>query len=298
MALADRLTKEGGIDVIIDEYDLKEGQDVVAFMERLKNDGSIHFCLVLSDAAYAEKANKRHRGVGTEAQIISKEVYDDIGQTRFVPVVMQRDENGNPCLPTFLQSRKYIDFSSLEMNQNWERLVRVLHGKPSRVKPEVGVPPSYLNEQSGGHFVGLRATWLLLKGALMEGKPAMAVLREDLLDVFSNEIDAASLQAIETAGSSADQVAKWEAQLRIQPEARDILLDWMLMEARIDPDRAVTKCIVPLLERINAAPPKKCRGVNSVRLDRRDGCVGVRNRTIRTGLLNRNRFTSSFAVSF
>ncbi len=85
MEIADRLMKYGGVDVVIDDYDLKEGQDVNVFMERLKQDQSLHFCLILSDAAYAKKANERKKGVGTEAQIISKEIYDSVEQTRFIP---------------------------------------------------------------------------------------------------------------------------------------------------------------------------------------------------------------------
>ncbi|MEO6739471.1 MAG: SEFIR domain-containing protein [Chthoniobacteraceae bacterium] len=69
--IADRLIKDDRVEVIIDEYDLKGGQDVVAFMERLRTDKTISHVLVLSDATYAVKADSRKRGVGTEAQIIS-----------------------------------------------------------------------------------------------------------------------------------------------------------------------------------------------------------------------------------
>ena len=255
MAIADRLMKDGGVDVVIDDYDLKEGQDVNVFMERLKHDESLHFCLILSDSAYAKKANERKKGVGTEAQIISKEIYDSVEQTRFVPVVMENDDQNKPCLPTFLQSRKYIDFSSAEKrNQNWEKLVRLLHGKPARLKPEVGPPPSFLDEKVGFHFVALRTSLQLLRTSLMDGKPGVAVLRDEVLANFVNEISEANNHVIGGHQTNEMILPNWETLLRLQSSARDLLIDWMLMEAKIDAERAVIKSIIPLLETVIALP--------------------------------------------
>lgn len=251
MTIADRLMEEGGIDVVIDDYDLKEGQDVNVFMERLKHDESLHFCLILSDSAYARKANERKKGVGTEAQIISKEIYDSVDQTRFVPVVMESDDQGKPCLPTFLQSRKFIDFSSPEKrNQNWERLVRLLHGKPARVKPKVGSAPAFLDEKVGFHFVATKTALAALRISLMDGKPGVAILRDDVLDSFVSEVDEASKQASTDDSSDDGIVRRWESLLRVQVPARDLLVDWALIESKIDPEKAVSKCIIPILERV------------------------------------------------
>lgn len=255
MVIADRLTTEGAIDVVIDEYDLKEGQDVNAFMERLSTDVTVHFCLVLSDAAYAKKANDRKRGVGVEAQIISKEVYDSIDQTKFVPVVMEIDEQGKPCLPVFLQNRKYIDFSSPEkINQNWEKLIRLLHGKPLRVRPQMGGLPVFLDDKVGFHFVKLRKVFQGLRVGLLEGKPGVAVLRDDMLETFCEELGEVSEHFLTDERSGDEIIAVWERQLRAQPVGRNLLIDWMLIEVKIDPDRAVNKCIIPLLERIADLP--------------------------------------------
>lgn len=255
MTIADRLMEEGGIGVVIDDYDLKEGQDVNVFMERLKHDESLHFCLILSDSAYARKANERKKGVGTEAQIISKEIYDSVDQTRFVPVVMENDDQGKPCLPTFLQSRKFIDFSSPEKrNQNWERLVRLLHGKPARVKPTVGSAPDFLDEKVGFHFVATKTALAALRIGLMEGKPGVAVMRDDVLEAFVREIEEAGNQVPADDSSNEDAIRRWESLLRLQVPVRDLLVDWMLIEAKIDAERAVSKCIIPVLERVFTLP--------------------------------------------
>ncbi len=251
--IADRLIKDDGIEVIIDEYDLKGGQDIVAFMERLVSDKSITHVIVLSDAAYTVKADSRERGVGTEAQIISADVYKDIGQTRVVPVLMEKTLEGEPCLPTFLRTRMYFDFSSTEaMHREWEKLGRHLWGKPIRTKPNLGDTPKYLQNQTGGSFVGLKSTWIALRSALMDGKPAASVLREEFLDLFENEL-------LEACGGPQpnpddDIMERWEKCLLAQLEPRDLLLEWMLMEARINAECAVNKCLIPMLERVNSIP--------------------------------------------
>lgn len=241
------------MEVVIDEYDLKGGQDVVAFMERLKTDTTITHVLVLSDSNYERKADSREKGVGMEAQILSFDVYQDIGQTRVVPVLMELTPEGKPCLPTFLRSRYYFDFSSdAEMHRNWEKLTRHLWNKPIRSKPEVGNPPRYLEETIGGSFVATKSTWMALRLALLEGKPSVPVLREELLDAVEAEMTAAFVPAASYDGE--DLLAQWESCVRIPDECRSVLVEWQLMESRLDAEAAVFKCAIPMLERINSFP--------------------------------------------
>ena len=75
--LAERLIANG-IDVVLDVYDLKEGQDKYAFMEQSVNDDTIDRVLIICDKTYAEKANNREGGVGDETVIISQEVYGQV----------------------------------------------------------------------------------------------------------------------------------------------------------------------------------------------------------------------------
>ena len=67
--------REAGIDVIFDKWDLKEGHDAFAFMEKMVNDLDIKKVVIVCDRIYAEKADGRSGGVGTETQIISPEIY-------------------------------------------------------------------------------------------------------------------------------------------------------------------------------------------------------------------------------
>ena len=70
LELAQRLVSHG-VDVVLDKWDLKEGQDKYAFMERCVNDSKITKVLIVYDKAYAQKANDRTGGVGDETVILS-----------------------------------------------------------------------------------------------------------------------------------------------------------------------------------------------------------------------------------
>ena len=98
--IADRLVADG-IDIILDVYDLKEGHDKYAFMEKMVTDSSLTHALVICDKTYAEKADARKAGVGTESQIISREVYDKVDQSKFIPIITEFNDEDEPYLPTF-----------------------------------------------------------------------------------------------------------------------------------------------------------------------------------------------------
>ena len=105
--LADRLISDG-VDVIIDVYNLKDGQDKYLFMEQCVTDESISRVLMICDESYCKKANNRDGGVGDEIVIISPEVYGKSKQEKFIPIVVERDEDGKEYLPQFIKSRIYI----------------------------------------------------------------------------------------------------------------------------------------------------------------------------------------------
>src|SRR5690606_35840274 len=108
--LGTRLMSDG-IDVELDLWSLKDGHDVNFFMESIVNDDSINKVLIISDKNYSDKANSRKGGVGTEAQILTPELYGNAKQEKFIPILFERDEENKPYLPTFLKTRKYIDLS-------------------------------------------------------------------------------------------------------------------------------------------------------------------------------------------
>ena len=140
---------ENGVDVILDKWNLKEGQDANAFMEKMVTDPDIKKVAIICDRVYAEKADKRKGGVGTETQIISPEVYSKSDQSKFVAIITEKDEEGKPYVPIFYKSRVYIDLSESDLYAtNFEQLLRWIYDKPLYIKPELGNKPSFLSDDN------------------------------------------------------------------------------------------------------------------------------------------------------
>ncbi len=139
--------RESGIDVILDKWDLKEGQDAIDFMEQMVKDPNIKKVALICDRAYSEKADVRKGGVGTETQIITPEIYEKTDQNKFVAILREKDEVGNPFLPVYYKSRIYIDLSDDDLYaKNFEQLLRWIYDKPLYEKPDIGKKPAFLSD--------------------------------------------------------------------------------------------------------------------------------------------------------
>ncbi|POA23575.1 MULTISPECIES: SEFIR domain-containing protein [unclassified Pseudomonas] len=139
----------GGVHVILDKWDLREGQESAAFMEQMVTDPGVGKVILICDKTYADKANSRTGGVGTEAQIISAEIYQAASTTKFVAVVREYDEHGKACVPKYYSSRIYIDLSdSPRYASEFDRLIRWAHDQPLHVRPPTGKKPSYLEREN------------------------------------------------------------------------------------------------------------------------------------------------------
>lgn len=144
LAFASEL-KSHRVDVVLDKWHLQPGQDVYNFMEKSVKDPEINFVLILCDKNYAEKANDRKGGVGTETLIISQQVYEDAEQEKFIPVVFERDEKGRICKPLYINSRYHFDLSIAEKYADeYKKLVRYLYGIKVYPEPELGDIPEWL----------------------------------------------------------------------------------------------------------------------------------------------------------
>ncbi len=198
--------RESGVDVILDKWDLKEGNDAVSFMEKMVTDPDIKKVAIITDETYAIKADVRAGGVGTETQIISKEVYDNQEQDKFVAVVSKKDEQGNPYLPTYYKSRIYVDLSEPDnYSENFEKLLRWIFDKPLYVKPEVGNRPAFLNEKDGTSL-GTTAAHKRAVAAIKENKPFASGALDEYLSLFTENLERFRLQ--DTEGEFDDAVVK------------------------------------------------------------------------------------------
>lgn len=243
---AERLLADG-VDVVMDIFDLKEGHDKYAFMEKMVTDSTVTHVLVMCDKAYAEKADARKAGVGTETQIISKEVYDKVNQSKFIPIACELDENGNWYLPTFLKSRIGINFSTPEaVNENWEQLVRLLFGKPLHVKPAIGKSPAFLRDDAAPASPAL-AKFSGLKQAIVNGKPAIEMYRQDFLNACIAYADALRIRKKPDEADFGERVVADCAKLKL---VRDHIIDWVLLEGPLSPSDKFQEALIAFLERL------------------------------------------------
>jgi len=147
LELAKRLANDS-VHVIIDEWDLGEGQDKYQFMEQMVNNSDIRRVLIICNKDYSEKANKKKGGVGVESLIISDEIYNQADQKKFIPVIFEKDSNEKAFVPTFIKSRIYIDLSSDNIFEDeYEKLLRNIYDKPASKRPPLGTIPAYLTEE-------------------------------------------------------------------------------------------------------------------------------------------------------
>jgi len=146
LSFASRL-REDGVDVILDKWDLKPGHDSISFMEGMVSDPTVTKVIMVCDRVYADKADARAGGVGTESQIISPEIYASSTQDKFAAVITEADEHGKAYLPTYYRGRIYFDFRSGDaFEDSYEQVLRWLVDRPQHVKPQLGaVPESILS---------------------------------------------------------------------------------------------------------------------------------------------------------
>jgi len=149
-SLATRLRKDG-VDAFIDKWRLKPGHDRFAFMEKMISSKDIHKVLVVCDKQYKEKADQRMGGVGVETQVLSKNIYTKVDQEKFIPIIAERDENGNEFLPTYMESLIYIDLSdSNYFESGYKNLLYAIFETVEHEEPALGDIPDYILEKKPG----------------------------------------------------------------------------------------------------------------------------------------------------
>lgn len=227
LELAQRLVSHG-VDVVLDKWDLKEGQDKYAFMERCVNEPEITKVLIICDKAYAQKANDRTGGVGDETVIISSEIYGNMKQEKFIPIIAEKDEDGKPYVPTYIKTRIYIDLSNPDTyEEEYEKLLRNVYEKPQFIKPKLGKRPEWLDEEKTDFFP-LKDLIRQIRGSNTDNKRKNCISR-----FLAAYIDV--LKAYFEKGVEPERV--YEIFLSTKP-VRDIFLDFVEIIAETEPDYA------------------------------------------------------------
>lgn len=134
--LATRL-RQTGIDAIIDQWELRPGDDLPHFMEtQLANSD---YVLMICTDRYVQKANSGEGGVGYEKMIVTAELLSHMDSNKIIPIIKQ---NGTHDVPVFLKTKKFIDLSITDdFEYGYDELTRAIHDAPIFEKPEIGNNP-------------------------------------------------------------------------------------------------------------------------------------------------------------
>ncbi|MDK7757740.1 MULTISPECIES: toll/interleukin-1 receptor domain-containing protein [Providencia] len=137
LQLATRL-RANGVDVLLDRWNLKLGQDLASFMERGLSSSNRVLCICTED--YIIKSNTGMGGAGYEKQIITAELLADLNTNWVIPVV--RNNLPSKKVPTFLAGRLYIDFNDDTLYEShYEEILRELLDEPILPVPPLGLNP-------------------------------------------------------------------------------------------------------------------------------------------------------------
>ena len=258
-ALAERLCTDG-VDVVFDRYDLKKGHDKYAFMERMVTDKTVKKVLAICDAKYAAKADGREGGVGTETQIISPEVYKQVNQEKFIPLIRERDEKGEPYLPIYFKGRIYIDFSDdANFEDAHEELLRDIFDAPAKKKPPIGKPPVHLLTPNSAH-VRTSGAFQRLKNAVENERPFVHALFDQYLDTFIESLEDFRIKVTKENRATFDDVVV-ESIEQMRPY-RDNFVECMIYMLKFAPGEETEHSIIAFLEKL-AALQKRPESVNS-----------------------------------
>ena len=137
--------------------------------------------MLICDKTYKEKADTRSGGVGSETLIISDEIYTNIEQEKFIPIIIEKDEENKPFLPTYIKTRFYIDFTDPEKYEtSYEELLRNIYNKPAYSKPKLGKRPDWLDEDKVNYFP-LKDLIKQIKGSNNDKKKSSCITKFETL---------------------------------------------------------------------------------------------------------------------
>jgi TIR domain len=141
--------QRNGVNTILDQWDLRPGMDMAHFME--KSISSSNYVLLICTPLFSQKANEGIGGVGYEKNIVTAEILKKIKpDTNIVPIL--RIGNDKDAIPTYLGSKKYLDFrQDNKFEQNLEELLRHIYERPRLQKPAPGQAPSLNDASSDGN---------------------------------------------------------------------------------------------------------------------------------------------------
>ena len=188
--------RESGVDVILDKWDLKEGHDKHAFMEKMVTDANVKKVVMICDKEYTVRADDRTGGVGAETQIITPEIYNNVSQDKVVAVIRERDESSKPYVPTFYGSRIFIDFSDEAIrSETFDQLLRWVFDRPLYIKPPIGDVPGFIADGDRVATMATASRFRRASNAIRHGRDEAPTLVAEYFETVSTEFSNLRIQS-------------------------------------------------------------------------------------------------------
>lgn len=102
-------------------------------MKKLLASDKINEVIIVCSKDYAKKADSRSGGVGYESGLILTEIQNNPMQTKYIPIIIEHDDQGKLSIPSFLKSRYCID---LTQDIGYENLLRAIKMRESDINIE------------------------------------------------------------------------------------------------------------------------------------------------------------------
>lgn len=126
-----------GVDVTLDQWDLRLGDDLPFFMEQGLD--SAHMVLVICSSEYVTKANAGKGGTGYEKRILASDMLNGSNKEFILPVIRNNEEKN---VPTYLKSILYIDFcDDVDYFDKYNQLLARIYDEDQQQKPALGSNP-------------------------------------------------------------------------------------------------------------------------------------------------------------
>lgn len=127
-----------GVDAILDQWDLRLGQDLRFFMEQGLSKSSLVLCIC--SEKYVDKVNNGTGGAGYEGMVMTQSLLSNCNQEYVIPIV--RNNFGKDKVPYAFGSKKYIDFTEdAEYYSKYKELIERIYGEDTLKKPPLGQNP-------------------------------------------------------------------------------------------------------------------------------------------------------------
>lgn len=155
-----------GVDVILDQWDARLGNDLPFFMEQGLT--TSHFVLCVCSDKYIEKANGGIGGAGYEKKILAADMMTNNNRQFVIPIIKGNSQDKK--LPTFLSGMKYIDFDNSQYFDNYKELLERIYDEDIKKKPPLGRNPFDSTEISDQITTKLSIEKIEFQNHAFEGK--------------------------------------------------------------------------------------------------------------------------------